>query len=117
MVEEGFGIPLSSSCQPIPTSEEAAAVFHIDPISMDSIRMDDTQLNDDDFVFIKQYRMLNNKLNVLLQCQNGYDLQGTTKTTTTMQDVVNHIKDLHTVTKMNITTLIAELEKQILDKT
>lgn len=78
-IQEGFGFEFAStsSHQPPPTSDGAFNAYHMAPITIED--SDDENLDDGDFVFIKQYKTLNKKFDILLQTQTGYDPKKTTE--------------------------------------
>ncbi|KAI3739303.1 hypothetical protein L2E82_29706 [Cichorium intybus] len=90
--DDDFDFETTTISKP-PSTEETVAAFHMAPLT---IVEEDDSLDDSDFILGKQYKILNRKLDALLQSNTGFDpLRGT---------------------EVNLEDQMAEAQKALIDK-
>ncbi|KAI3510859.1 hypothetical protein L1887_17996 [Cichorium endivia] len=106
--QEDFDFETSTFTKP-PTTEETMAIFHMAPIAMEEA--DEEGLDDSDFILGKQYRILNRKLDALLQSNTGFD-----PTKKPEASVEEQIAEAQTALIGKMEDLIRASEKKVLDQ-
>ncbi|KAI3782314.1 hypothetical protein L2E82_12356 [Cichorium intybus] len=102
-----FDLPISPSRQN-PTSAALFEAFHMAPLSVEGASEED--LPDEGFVLMKQYKVLNSKLDMLIQAQTGFD-----PTKPTIGDISEEIESLEFTLSKGIKESVDSLEKKLLD--
>ncbi|KAI3739795.1 hypothetical protein L2E82_30207 [Cichorium intybus] len=103
-----FDLPPSPSRQN-PTSAAFFEAFHLAPLHVEGVS--DEDLPDKGFVLMKQYRVLNSKLDTLIQAQTGFD-----PTKPTLGDITEEIESLEFTMSKEINDSMQKLEKKLLDQ-
>ncbi|KAI3510833.1 hypothetical protein L1887_17970 [Cichorium endivia] len=104
--QEDFDFETTTFTKP-PTTEETMAIFHMAPIAMEEA--DEEGLDDSDFILGKQYKILNRKLDALLQSSTGFD-----PTKKPEASVEEQIAEAQNALLSKMETLIQASEKKVL---
>ncbi|KAI3499751.1 hypothetical protein L1887_35560 [Cichorium endivia] len=99
----------SSPSRQNPTSAAFFEAFHLAPLNVEGVS--DQDLPDEGFVLMKQYKVLNSKLDTLIQAQTGFD-----PTKPTLGDITEEIESLEFIMTKEIKDSIQTLEKKLLDQ-
>ncbi|KAI3752398.1 hypothetical protein L2E82_24418 [Cichorium intybus] len=91
------------------TSAAFFEAFHLAPLVAEGTS--DEELPDGDFVLMKQYKILNSKLDTLIQAQTGFD-----PTKPTMGDITEEIETLEITLSKEIKDSVQQLEKRLVDQ-
>ncbi|KAI3680362.1 hypothetical protein L2E82_50347 [Cichorium intybus] len=103
-----FESPISPPRQN-PTPAALFEAFHMAPLNVEGASEED--LPDEGFVLMKQYKVLNSKLDTLIQAQTGFD-----PTKPTIGDISEEIESLEFTLSKGIKESIDSLEKKVLDE-
>ncbi|KAI3494511.1 hypothetical protein L1887_40760 [Cichorium endivia] len=106
--QEDFDFEASTFTQP-PSKEETMAIFHMAPIAIEEA--DEEGLDDSDFILGKQYKILNRKLDALLQSKTGFDPSKKPEVS-----VEEKIAEAQTALIGKMEDLVHASEKKILDQ-
>ncbi|KAI3518362.1 hypothetical protein L1887_07006 [Cichorium endivia] len=106
--QEDFDFETSTFTKP-PTTEETMAIFHMAPIAIEEA--DEEGLDDSDFILGKQYKILNRKLDALLQSNTGFDPSKKPEAS-----VEEQITEAQTALIGKMEDLIRASEKKVLDQ-
>ncbi|KAI3708622.1 hypothetical protein L2E82_37927 [Cichorium intybus] len=103
-----FDLPISPSRQN-PTSAAFFEAFHMAPLNVEGVS--DEDLPDEGFVLMKQYKVLNSKLDTLIQAQTGFD-----PTKPTLGDITEEIESLEFSLSKEFKDSIQKLEQKLLNE-
>ncbi|KAI3778967.1 hypothetical protein L2E82_08357 [Cichorium intybus] len=103
-----FDLPPSPSRQN-PTSAAFFEAFHLAPLATEGVS--DEDLPDEGFVLMKQYKVLNSKLDTLIQAQTSFD-----PTKPTLGDITEEIESLEVTMSKEIRDSVQKLDKNLLDR-
>ncbi|KAI3708821.1 hypothetical protein L2E82_38300 [Cichorium intybus] len=103
-----FDLPTSPSRQN-PTSAAFFEAFHMAPLNVEGVS--DANLPDEGFVLMKQYKVLNSKLDTLIQAQTGFD-----PTKPTLGDITEEIESLEFSLSKEFKDSIQKLEQKLMDE-
>ncbi|KAI3699838.1 hypothetical protein L2E82_44422 [Cichorium intybus] len=92
-----------------PSTAEAVAAFHMAPLVIEED--EDNSLYDSDFILGKQYKILNRKLDALLQSNIGFD-----PTRGTEANLEDQMAEVQKVLTDKMEKLVKDSEKRILDQ-
>ncbi|KAI3767969.1 hypothetical protein L2E82_18398 [Cichorium intybus] len=106
--QDDFDFETSTFTKP-PSTEETMAIFHMAPIAIEDA--DEESLDDTDFILGKQYKILNRKLDALLQSNTGFD--PTKKLESSVEDLIGEVQ--RSLTK-KMEELVKSSEQRVLEK-
>ncbi|KAI3790821.1 hypothetical protein L2E82_04167 [Cichorium intybus] len=103
-----FDLPISPPRQN-PTSAALFEAFHMAPLNVEGASEED--LSDEGFILMKQYKVLNTKLDTLIQAQTGFD-----PSKPTIGDITEEIESLEFTLSKEIKESVDRIEKKLVDE-
>ncbi|KAI3779297.1 hypothetical protein L2E82_08962 [Cichorium intybus] len=103
-----FDLPPSPSRQN-PTSAAFFEAFHLAPLNVEGVS--DEDFPDEGFVLMKQYKVLNSKLDTLIQAQAGFD-----PTKPSLGDITEEIESLEFSLSKEFKDSIQKLEQKLMEQ-